>query len=215
MKNLLFISLFLMVFPHFSKAQFKKHDVSLGLQFHPYHNEQDFPIYQGNAFSNYENRGFDIMPAIGWFIADKTELGTGIGFRWYKDYQSFDSLLERHADGRSINFTVYGRRYFVLNEKAALFLSGSINFSRGISYSDIIYFSPLSDNSTNYKTFGYTVGIAPGLSFFPVKKLQLITSFGNLSYSRNNMHSKTDNTDSISRTYGLNVSLNSLSFATQ
>ena len=212
MKNLLFISLLLIMSSGYSIAQFNKHDVKLGLQLHPYHNEHDTPIYQGAAFSHNKSHGIDIMPEIGWFISDKTELGIGAGFSWYKDSNSFDSLLERHGDGRSLNFTVYGRRYFSLNEKVALFLSGSINYSRGISHSDIMYYSPVSEYRTDYNITGYAIGIAPGLSYFPVKKIQLSTSFGNLSFSRNNTHSKTDNTDSISRTYGLNVSLNSLSF---
>jgi hypothetical protein len=140
-----------------------------------------------------------LTPSLGYFIADNIAIGVGFGFgRITETYPFF-------GNDQDIT-TVYGispflRKYWNLSDSFYLFGEGSIGVASGTEKEKI------DGNTETVGKFNFfSVGIAPGLAFFPSEKFAFEFKFSLLSWEKYS-DINPDNTDNRRNSTGINFGL--------
>jgi hypothetical protein len=210
MKKIFLIGLATFVIAGPSFAQVHKNSIALGLFLNPYHSEQLYGA--GNLVPgviNSSDKGIEIRPSVGWFVNKNFELGISAGFGHQNLKVDMDTTLSGTIKYSGISFSLYGNKYFRVNDITSFYLLSSIAYQQ--NHSDSFNHYPGQDFSSSDISHGYTIGVAPGISFFPVKRLQLSASVGSLSAGWSITRDKqTDEITDKGWNYGLRVDLSTI-----
>lgn len=141
-----------------------------------------------NSYDLYESKvnSFSLGPSFSYFIADKLEMGVGVGY----------TNSTQKSEGRSIsNHELKQHLYF-----ASAFLRKHIMFSSqfGLRTGPYVSYNYLSSKSIyedqadqKQNINAYTAGVNLGVEYFPIKKLGIAANLVDLSYD----HSKLEYED--------------------
>lgn len=139
--------------------------------------------------------GFNIIPQVGYFVADNIAIGTGVGYSWNKQETDKDN------DATNAAFVVspYGRMYSKNDGPVKFFGQVSVPMSWGT-------------NKVNGDKVGttanYGVELAPGIAYFPTSNIGIELKVRGLYY--NNGTAKNEITDNKVTTNSYGLDANSL-----
>ncbi|GGZ52226.1 MULTISPECIES: outer membrane beta-barrel protein [Mesonia] len=130
---------------------------------------------------------FNVIPRFGYFISEKIAVGAEIG---YSKQKAEDSSGNDILDNSTFNIGVFGRYYFLSDQKFNLF--GQLGLGYG-------HTKDIADNKVN----GINADIMPGINYFISEHFALEATFGILGYS-----SAKPDIDGAESTDSFNVGLN-------
>ncbi|MBB6500022.1 outer membrane beta-barrel protein [Pedobacter cryoconitis] len=139
-----------------------------------------------SSYSQKKSTFINVMPNVGYFIADNLAIGGGIGYlhhndpaKLYPGYPTWTPAI------KSNNFSIstFGRYYIGLTPEIKFFsqLSGSIDMQQS-KYTDESG-NPITDRLKNRV---YDVSLSPGFAIFPSRKIGIELSFTGFQYRKGN-----------------------------
>jgi hypothetical protein len=172
------LAMFIFVLPSFSQAN--KNCIALGLSFDPRHNESIYPGGGGIPFAiQSTDKGIGVSPSVGWYASKNFELGISAYLGNQNLNSGYDTLFSGIIKNSGGGINLFGIKYFPINNFVSFFISSGISYHK--THSEYLYHYPDRDISQGSKSHGYGLGFSSGISFFPIKRLQLSASVGNLS----------------------------------
>jgi len=139
---------------------------------------------EGNSnLASQKSLQYAILPKIGYFVAENWAIGTRIGFENNKSEYSFSPITEKNSNPTFV-FAPFARYYYMLGEKAGVFIQGTVNFEKGNRVNEQTNNSTNVTQTSKQKVSGLEIGLTPGFVFFPSPKFGLETTFGFLGYAR-------------------------------
>jgi hypothetical protein len=178
-----------------AKAQTEKGNQSLGLNFGLYTNNFNTRDLNSNT-NNYDiqttgkQKNYSISPTYSYFIANKLDVGLAVGYSYsngnYENAVISSQILTNKSFFSSINL----RKYFLYDNKIGIRTGPYFAYQRynqSNTYSNSQYNSSTDGNT-------YTGGVGLDFVYYPVKKLGLAATMGNLSYSHQKTSGNTDGT---------------------
>ncbi|WP_276496408.1 outer membrane beta-barrel protein [Pontibacter litorisediminis] len=168
------------------------------------------------------NRSFTLAPSIGYMLRDGLEAGISVGYTSSNDESKVYNVLPggslelrstSETTNRSLAIGPYLKKYFSVSEKIAFTGQAYLNYVSA----EHDYHSDYSNSRSrsNYESTGFSVGLRPGITFFPTSKIGLSAGFGSLGYTRSTSTSELEyfeDSKSTSSEFGLNLSGSTLSF---
>lgn len=127
----------------------------------------------------------NLLPNIGYFVADNFAVGTGVGY-------SYSKADVASVAGQNEAFVVspFGRYYVPLTEKFKFFGQASVPMAFGtVKATD-------ANGDTGSKTGSSTsigVAVSPGFAFFPTSKIGIEFAFNGASYNSYKVKDSNDN----------------------
>jgi hypothetical protein len=206
---LVFVSIFAI---NAAQAQTEKGNQSLGLNFGLSTNNLNARDFNYNT-NNYDpettgkQKNYSISPSYSYFIADKLDVGLAVGYS-YSSYKIENSAISSQAQtGKSFFSSINLRKYFLYDNKIG------IRTGPYLAYQRYNQSNTYSNSQYNYNTNGnvYTGGVGIDFVYYPVKKLGLAATMGNLSYSHQNTNGTTEGTNNsfnLSFAHSLLLSVN-------
>ncbi|TNE80257.1 MAG: hypothetical protein EP332_08285 [Bacteroidetes bacterium] len=133
----------------------------------------------GNTFSSEHNRTFNGSFGLGagYFLNDNIAAGASLNFMGSKVTPADTSDPVEKSSGFGIG--LFGRYYVPLGESFYFHGQLGLNFDNSSSYSEK---NGVVTDDPRITTIG--LGIRPGFTYFPTKKIGLDVMFGNLGWSR-------------------------------
>ncbi len=175
MKKLL-LSIFAVAALGFStQAQTEKGKIMLG-------GNLAFDTQKSDADGAKSNTSFEIVPSVGYFVADNIAVGTGIGYSYNK----------RIAATRSEAFVVspFGRYYTNISDQFKFFGQLSVPMEFGSAHA-------VDANGDKGAKIGNStqigVAVSPGFAFFPTSKIGIEFALNGLSYTNYRVQDANDN----------------------
>mgnify|MGYP001191769394 CR=1 FL=1 len=160
----------------------------------------------GVPASNSEGRqfGFSINPYSGKYLNDKWIIGLGLGLEW--EYSKSVGLISGNESTITrMGISPYFFARYLLNpgDKLVVQLSPSASFN----YAEIV-----SDSGSNVKTTLYSagIGIGPLFSYSLSDRVNLIGSFGSLSFLTGTSNVKESGSKSNFNNFNLNLNIRSI-----
>ena len=132
----------------------------------------------GNVTTEYDpTTTFELIPSVGYFLADDLEVGLQIGVSRFS--QSGEVGDEDYKDVTTIYaFGPYARKYFSLNESAALFGQAGLMYGTGKNKYEVG-----STTTESGKVSYFELGITPGVAYRFSDLVGIEFSAGFLGYS--------------------------------
>ncbi|RXF70204.1 outer membrane beta-barrel protein [Arcticibacter tournemirensis] len=185
MKKILLLFLLALVSFGTTYAQTEKGTTHLGLNLNYSSDKTESNSF--NAFDNsydlYESKvnSFSLGPSFSYFIADKLEMGVGVGY----------TNSTQKSEGRSISYQELKQHQYFTSAflRKHIMFSSQFGMRTGpyVSYSYLsskLVYEDQADQKQNINT--YAAGINLGIEYFPIKKLGIAANLADLSYN----HSK-------------------------
>ena len=194
-----------------AQAQTEKDNQSLGLNFGLSTNNSNTRTLNYNT-NNYDTevkgkqKNYSISPTYSYFIADKLDVGLAVGYSYSSNKYDNSSFSPQDQSGKSFFSSINVRKYFLYDNKIGIRTGPYLSYQR-LSQS----YTYSSNSQLNYNTNSnvYTGGVGIDFVYYPLKKLGLAATMGNLNYSHQNT---TGNTDGTYNSFNL-VFANSLIFS--
>lgn len=172
----LFLSVFAVAALAFNtQAQTEKGKIMLGGNLAFDSQKSDFD----NAKSN---TSFEIVPSVGYFVADNIAVGTGVGY-------SFDKNIGT-AKSEAFVVSPFGRYYTNLSDQFKFFGQLSVPMEFG-SRTAIDAAGDEGAKIGNSTQIG--VALSPGFAFFPTKKIGIELALNGLSYTNYRVQDANEN----------------------
>ena len=148
----------------------------------------------GDAKTN----SFEIAPSIGYFVTSNIAIGGRLGYVTSKE----EDGLETKTNTFSVE--AFGRYYMTPASKFSFFGELAVNY--GTSKIEQENVAPLPDSE--FKSNGFGVQVAPGVSYFLNSNLAIEATFGALKYNTVDPDGEGDSTD----TFELGLNLRDINF---
>lgn len=129
--------------------------------------------------ANKADKTFQIVPSVGYFVANNIAVGTGIGYQYAKEYNTASTL-------QSSAFVInpFARAYKGVNDQFKFFGQLSVPMSFGNTKAGDVN----GDNMTKVgKNNNIGVALSPGFAFFPSKKFGIEFAVKGISYNDNKL----------------------------
>ncbi len=137
---------------------------------------------------------FSIAPKAGFFVGDNFAVGTGIGY-------NYDKSVSRNSLDQDIEVAPFGRYYVGLNDNFKFFGQLAVPMAFGKEkYVD-------NSGNTGHKLGTYSdinVNLAPGLAYYPSKKVGIELSVDGIGYNHTTWKNSTDGSKLKSNAFGIN-----------
>jgi hypothetical protein len=166
---------------HAAKAQTEKGSQSLGATFGvsvTNANTQNIsPIDNSSTSTKGKLTTYSLSPSYSYFIADKLDLGAGIGYSFSK--QTYDPPNTQVLQ-RTLNYSanIFLRKYFLFDDKIGVRTGPYLNYQK--SKQRYTYSTDIGDSNFNTDTYGGGLGM--DFVYFPAKNVGLAATIANLSY---------------------------------
>jgi len=159
---------------------------------------------------------FSISPRVGYFVADKLELGVSSTYSATKN-RTYYPGYETVTKGQNKAIGTYLKKYFMLGDKVAVHATANLGYATSRQK---FYSTPFGDtgpqpSETNLNSDYFGLNLSPGITFFPAEKIGLGASFGSLGYTYRTEETKNISNDIKSKfsNIGLDLSASSLVFS--
>lgn len=193
------------------KAQTQKGDQLLGGTIALSANSTTTDYTATTNSTDYKTKSFSIGPTYSFFVANNLDLGISTNLSRSK-VQSItfagQAITPIYQYNTEFNTMIYLRKYFLYKEK--------IGFRAG-PYAQYLYQKtrleyqpPLTSNNSFQNVHGYSGGLLLDFVYFPIRRLGIASTLGNLSYSHNKIKQQTSegNNDSLNLSIINSLSLN-------
>jgi hypothetical protein len=188
-KILILMTAFLFAF-EVSNAQTEKGNQTLGVNLgFSYYKTNILIINYGNSPStqNVTTTSFSAGPSYSYFIADKLDIGTSLGYGTSKQTDNEVNYSNpTKQTNNNYGATIYLRKYFMFQNKIGFRVGPSLGYSRATkSYS---YPPSTATNIYNNNTTSndYTASVNLGMVYFPSKKIGVSATIASLYYDHSN-----------------------------
>jgi len=175
MKKLLLSLVAVSAFAFSTQAQTEKGKIMVG-------GNVAFDTQKSDASGAKSNTNFQIVPSVGYFVADNFAVGTGIGYGYSKTSGVAISETITKMGNQNTAFVVspFGRYYANLSESFKFFgqLSVPMAFGKDKEVN--------ADGKVGAKTASTTeigVALSPGFAFYPTKKIGIEFALNGLNYN--------------------------------
>lgn len=191
-----------------ASAQTEKGKQWIGGSFFLNHNksENSSPMNTPPSEGTTKQNAFSIGPSYTYFLADKLGLTTNVGYTHsHLDQIGTNETSESNNNGYFASLSL--NKYFLFEDKIGIRTGPFARYN----HQKIKTTSTYEYRTDNVNLKGYSAGIGLEFVYFPVKRLGLVASLGNLAYERleidytNNSSKQTD--------FGLNFLNNATSFS--
>ncbi|WP_330442069.1 porin family protein [Flavobacterium sp. C4GT6] len=125
--------------------------------------------FSSESTGDVKTNGFNITPSAGYFVSENIAVGLSLGYTSTKD----EAPNREDIKYSEFGIGAFGRYYFTPANKFSLF--GQL----GVGYQNGKY----EQGSTEVKSDGFNVAVAPGINYFVSEHFALEATFGILSYS--------------------------------
>jgi opacity protein-like surface antigen len=142
-----------------------------------------------SATGDYKTTSIDLSPSFGYFLSNNLAIGLQVGVTSYQENFSGTNLKNKSG------FTggVFARYYLNPTNRFTVFGSAGLSLSS------------TNNKTDSLKTTSYSLGVAPGISYFLSNHFAIETTIGSLGFSSSKPDVKgADATNSIN--FGLNLS---------
>ncbi|AOM80585.1 outer membrane beta-barrel protein [Pedobacter steynii] len=187
MKKLLLSLVAVSAFAFSSQAQTEKGKIMVG-------GNVAFDTKKSDAAGAKSNTNFQIVPSVGYFVADNFAVGTGVGYGYSKTSGIAGPNNTVISGNKNSSFVVspFGRYYANLSESFKFFgqLSVPMAFGKDKAVD--------AEGNVGAKTASTTeigVALSPGFAFYPTKKIGIEFALNGLNY--NNLRKEDGNGDKI------------------
>lgn len=151
---------------------------------------------------------FTLLPSIGYFIKDNLALGLGIGYSSVTANTSEKSEFLMNQKNKTDNFIVspFIRHYVNISDQFKFFSQLSVPMRWGNVKTEVGSGNPAVNYvpGSSYKTSSIGVSIAPGLAYFPTRRIGIQLSVDGLSYFWNKAEHKNQSPESVSKSNEFN-----------
>ena len=153
--------------------------------------------------------GFTLLPSAGYFIEDNLALGLGIGYSGVTVTSNDKSKFLLRQKNKTDYFMVspFIRHYVNISDQFKFFSQLSVPMQWGNVKNEVSSGNPTVSYvpGSSYKTTSIGVSIAPGLAYFPTKRIGIQLSVDGLAYFWNKSENKTNsfNNDVKSNSFNL------------
>ena len=145
--------------------------------------------------ANHADKTLQIIPSVGYFVADNFALGTGIGYQYTKDYTTVASV-----QSGAFVISPFARAYKGVTDQFKFFGQLSVPMSFGNNKVGDANGDNMTKTGKN-NTIG--VALSPGFAFFPTKKFGIEFAVQGISYNDNKLENA--NGDKISGSKDFNI----------
>lgn len=174
-----------------AKAQTEKGSQSLGVTF----GISTGSTKQNNLINNnivdhnnVKQKNYSISPDYSYFIADKLDIGVGLGYGYSNaKYNSDNDVHEQTA--KSFSGTVALRKYFLFDNKIG------IRTGPFLTYEKIKSNYTYTTNTNDYNSDYYAGGINLDFVYYPAKNIGLAANLGNVRYAHQKFKGDTQGTN--------------------
>ncbi|MCD0489431.1 porin family protein [Pedobacter sp. MC2016-14] len=145
--------------------------------------------------ANKADKTFQIVPSVGYFVANNIAVGTGIGYQYAKDYTTVASV-------QTSAFVVspFARAYKGVSDQFKFFGQLSVPMSFGNNKVGDVNGDNMTKTGKN-NTIG--IALSPGFAFFPTKSFGIEFAVQGISYNDNKLENA--NGDKISGSKDFNI----------
>lgn len=182
MKKLLLSLVAVSAFAFSTQAQTEKGKIIVG-------GNVAFETKKSDAAGAKSNSNFQIVPSVGYFVANNFAVGTGVGYSYAK---TVGNATFNGVQNQAFVVSPFGRYYANLSESFKFFgqLSVPMEFGKDKAVD--------ADGKVGAKTATTTeigVALSPGFAFYPTKKIGIEFALNGLNY--NNLRKEDGNGDKI------------------
>ena len=148
--------------------------------------------------SNVKQKNYSISPDYSYFIANKLDIGIGLGYTYNNAKYNSTNDIHEQTD-KSFTGTVALRKYFLFDNKIGIRTGPFLTYQK--IKSNYTYPTSTSDYNGDY----YAGGIGLDFVYYPAKNIGLAANLGNIRYS----HQKfTGDTQGTNNAFNLNFTDN-------
>ncbi len=123
--------------------------------------------------ANKSDVNFSIMPTIGYFVSDNIALGTGVGY-------SYDKKVSNKNLNQAFEVSPFGRYYVGLSDQFKFF--GQLSVPMAFGNNKLVNDQGEVADDQYQSTTNIGINLAPGLAFYPTKKIGIELSVNGLGY---------------------------------
>ncbi|MET4074081.1 hypothetical protein [Hymenobacter sp. UYCo722] len=183
--------------------------VSLGGNVGYYRHTQAQQISIGQTGESVSSQ-FQLAPSVGYFVADNLAVGLNLSYTATKNtYTSpFSNNLSNLTPSITFRSGAYVQYYKMLTDQFGLVGT----FGAGYQYNRTtnIYGPAGNMSAAENKQQGYYASLTPGIVYFPIPKLGISATVGNLAYSR--LKETPNSNERITTDFGASFGLSQLQF---
>ncbi len=176
MKKLVLSILVVSALAFTTQAQTEKGKIMLG-------GNLAFESQKSDADNAKANTSFEIVPSVGYFVADNIAVGTGVGY-------SYDKNIGTDRTS-AIVVSPFGRYYANLSDSFKFYGQLSVPMEFGNSKA-VDATGNVGNKIGSTRQIG--VALSPGFAFFPSKKLGIELGLNGLSYTNYKVEDANENT---------------------
>jgi outer membrane protein W len=126
-----------------------------------------------------KGNGFEIVPSVGYFVTNNIAVGVNLSFETTKNDNGINTIDKQTDFGGGI----FGRYYFTPSSQFSVF--GQLGFGINSSKSTTDFTVANVTTTTESKSNGFGVAVAPGVSYFLSKHFAIEAAWGVLNYRSN------------------------------
>jgi len=169
-----------------SFAQTEKGSQNIGVSFGVYTNNSTASgtDYNTGIVTDYKskNTSYSIAPSYSYFVADKLDIGITAGYSYYNsNYDTYYASAIKQTDQKYTG-GIFLRKYILFKDKIGIRTGPIFEYSKNTQKANQTLLSGEQTHfERNYET--YSGGVRLDVVYFPIKKIGLAASVGNIYYS--------------------------------
>ncbi len=161
-------------------------------------------IKNDNTDITTKTTSLELIPRAGFFVADNFSIGVGVGVSSItskSEHETFDFDSKTVVTG--FEFAPFARYHAMLGDHGGIFAHGEISYTSTTTKED-------DEKAGNGSEL--SIGVSPGVIFFPTERLGIEASFGFLGYVSEKDNPEGSDNDVVTNTFGLLLNANTLNF---
>jgi hypothetical protein len=145
----------------------------------------------------------NIMPSVGYFVADNLEIGANINLRNSSTDEVFSTIANKETVTNGYGFGVYGQKYFPVNNWFAF--TANVNIGLGAGNKKVTDIINTTVTSTNEGDNNFGGAATLGLAFTPANRIAIQADLLSLGAVSGTRQKEGNNPDVNYSNFGLNA----------
>ncbi len=146
--------------------------------------------------ANKSDVNFSVVPTVGYFISDNIAIGTGVGY-------NYDKKVSNKNLNQSFEVSPFGRYYVGLSDQFKFF--GQLSVPMAFGNNKLVDDQGEVADDKYESTTNIGVNLAPGLAFYPTKKIGIELSVNGLGYNHYTAEAELTGNKVKSNAFGFNA----------
>jgi hypothetical protein len=139
---------------------------------------------------------FSIVPTVGYFVSDNIAIGTGVGY-------TYDKSVSNNNLNQAFEVSPFGRYYVGLSDQFKFF--GQLAVPMAFGNNKLVSDEGDVADDKYASTTNIGVNLAPGLAFYPTKKIGIELSVNGLGYNHYEVKDELTGNKAKGNSFGFNA----------